>query len=443
MIDPTTGPPLSPWIRPGDTVIWGQAMAEPLTLTRALVAQRKQLGRLRVFVGIGASSTLQPEHCDTFDFIGYGASGTHRGLAQADVLDILPCHYSQLPVLMRSGALRIDVLLLQVSPPDTSGRHSLGLAHEYLLAALDVARVVIAEVNPDVPWVAGERTLTVQDFDLVVPAAFAPIDAAPARPGAIEQAIAVRVAGLVEDGATLQLGIGNVPEAVLAALHDRHDLGLHTGSVGDGIVALSESGALTNARKTIDRGVSVAGILMGSARLRHWAHHNPTLQMRGTDYTHHADVLSSIDQFVAINSAIEVDLTGQVNAEVAGGVYVGAVGGAMDFLRGAARSRGGLPIVALPATAGKAASSRIVATLSGPVSTPRADAGLIITEHGVADLRGQTLATRVRRMLAIAAPEHREALERDASALLHRCGATFGHSLPTQHFSRRLLCAEP
>jgi acyl-CoA hydrolase len=427
MSDSKPGPDLSLWIRPGDTVIWGQAMAEPLTLTRALVAQRKQLGRLRVFVGIGASSTLQPEQSDSFDFIGYGASGTHRVLAQADVLDILPCHYSELPVLMRSGALRIDVVLLQVSPPDANGRHSLGLAHEYLLAALSVARVVIAEVNPDVPWVPGERTLAAQDFDLLVPSAFAPIDAAPARPGAAEQAIAAHVAGLVEDGATLQLGIGNVPEAVLAALHDRRDLGLHSGSIGDGIVALSECGALTNARKTIDRGVSVAGVLMGSARLRHWAHHNPALQMRGTDYTHHAGVLSSIDRLVAINSAIEVDLTGQINAEVAGGVYVGAVGGAIDFLRGAARSRGGLPIVALPATAGKAATSRIVARLSGPVSTPRADAGLIITEHGVADLRGQSLTTRVRRMLAIAAPEHREALERTTHTLLQRCGTTSSH----------------
>ncbi len=420
MSEAASTPDLSRWIRAGDTVIWGQAMAEPLTLTRALVAQRRQLSRLRVFVGIGASDTLRPEHSDCFDFIGYGASGSHRALAQARVLDILPCHYSQLPALMRSGALRIDVLLLQVSPADANGGHSLGLAHEYLLAALDVARVVIAEVNPDVPWVSGERTLRAQDFDLLIPAAFASIDAATPRPGAAEQSIAERVAALVEDGATLQLGIGNVPEAVLAALHDRRDLGLHSGSLGDGIVGLCESGALTNARKTIDRGVSVAGVLMGSSRLRQWAHHNAGLQMRGTDYTHNADVLASIDRLVAINSAIEVDLTGQVNAEVASGVYVGAVGGAMDFLRGAARSRGGLPIVALPSTVGKGSSSRIVTALSGPVSTPRADTGLIITEHGVADLRGQPLAERVRRMLAIAAPEHREALERSAHPLSHR-----------------------
>jgi len=160
---------------------------------------------------------------------------------------------------------------------------------------------------------------------------------------------------------------------------------------------------------------------LGSERLRCWAHRNTQLALRGTDYTHHPEVLASLNQLTAINSAIEVDLTGQVNAEVAGGIYVGAVGGAVDFLRGAARSKGGLPIVALPATAKGA--TRIVAQLSGPVSTPRSDAGLIVTEHGVADLRGQTLARRVQRMLDVAAPEHRADLERQGHALLSHCGA--------------------
>lgn len=424
MAEPTApGLDLAPWVRPGDTIVWGQATAEPRTLTHALVAQRHALGRLRVFLGIGASPTLRPEHADAFDFVGYSASGTHRALADAGVLDILPCHYSQLPELMRSGPLRIDVVMLQVSPPDAQGRHSLGLAQEYLLAALDAARVVIAEVHPDVPWVHGARTLQAADIDLLVNATHAPLDAAPGTPGPVEQAIARHVASLVDDGATLQLGIGNVPEAVLAALHDRRDLGLHTGAAGDGVAALAQAGVLTNARKNIDQGVSVAGLLMGGARLRQWAHRNPALQLRGTDYTHDAAVLASIDRLVAINSAIEVDVTGQVNAEVAGGVYVGAVGGAIDFLRGAARSKGGLPIVALPATAkGK---TRIVAQLSGPVSTPRADAGLFVTEHGVADLRGATLSQRARRLIDIAAPDCREDLDRQARALLARSGAAF------------------
>lgn len=411
-------------LRPGDTLWWGQATAEPLTLTRALVAHRHALaqgGRLRVFVGIGASDTLQPEHADVLDFFGYSAGGPHRALTQAGVLDILPCHYSHLPGLIDSGVLAADVLLLQVSPPDAQGRHSLGLACEYLPAVLRRARVVIGEVNADVPWTHGEVTLAAGDFSQLVEAVHAPLSLARTAPGPVEEAIARHVAGLVEDGATLQLGVGNLPEAVLAALQSHRDLGLHTGAVGDGVVRLAEAGVLTNARKTRDVGVSVGGVLMGSDTLRRWAHRNAAFHLRETEYTHDPDVLASCHKLAAINTAVEVDLTGQVNAEVVGGTYVGAVGGAVDFLRGAARSRGGLPIVALQSTAKGA--SRIVSTLNGPVSTPRSDAGLIVTDHGIADLRGQPLSRRVRRLIDIAAPEHREALEREAHVLLKRQGA--------------------
>ena len=413
-------------IRPGDTLWWGQATAEPLTLTRAVVQHRHALaqgGRLRVFVGIGASDTLQPGQADAIDFFGYAAGGPHRALAQAGVLDILPSHYSHLPGLIRAGVLPADVVLLQVSPPDAQGRYSLGLVQEYLPAAIERARVVIAEVHPDVPWTHGGLHLQASDFALLIDAEHPPLDQSRSAPGPVEQAIARHVAGWVEDGATLQLGIGNLPEAVLAALHGHRDLGLHSGAVGDGIAALAEAGVLTNARKTLDTGVGIGGILMGGERLRRWAHRNPHIELRGTDYTHDPAVLAASHKLTAINAAIEVDLTGQINAEVAAGCYVGAVGGAVDFLRGAARSKGGLPIVALPATAkGK---TRIVAQLSGPVSTPRSDAGLIVTEHGVADLRGQTLSRRVRRLIDIAAPEHRADLERQAHDTLRRCGAAF------------------
>ncbi len=411
-------------IRPGDTLWWGQATAEPLTLTRALVAHRHALardGRLRVFVGMAASDTLQPEHADVIDFFGYAAGGAHRALAQADVLDILPSHYSHLPGLIRSGALPVDVLLLQVSPPDEDGRYSLGLAQEYLPAAREKARVVIGEVNPAIPWTHGSVHLQRGDFALLIDAEHPPLEPSRAAPGLAEQAIARHVAALVEDGATLQLGIGNLPEAVVAALHSHRDLGLHSGAVSDGIARLAQAGVLTHARKSIDRGMGIAGILMGGDTLRRWAHRNPQLALRSTDYTHDPEVLAASHKLVAINAAIEVDLTGQINAEVAAGCYVGAVGGAVDFLRGAARSHGGLPIVALPATAkGK---TRIVARLSGPVSTPRSDAGLIVTEYGVADLRGQPLSRRVRRLIDIAAPEHREDLERQAHETLRHCGA--------------------
>jgi acyl-CoA hydrolase len=413
-------------LRAGDTLWWGQATAEPQTLTRTVVEHRHALardGRLAVFVGIGGSDTLRPEQADVIDFFGYAASGPHRALAQAGVLDILPSHYSHLPGLIRDGVLPVDVVILQVSPPDAEGRYSLGLACEYLAAALGRARLVIGEVNPAVPWTHGSVHLRASDFALLIDAAYPPLDAESATPGPIEMAIARHIAAHVQDGATLQVGIGKIPEAVLSEVHNRRDLGLHSGAVGDGIALLAESGALTNACKGRDVGVGVGGILMGGARLRSWVHCNPKFALRGTEYTHHPEVLASLNQLTAINSAIEVDLTGQVNAEVAGGVYVGAVGGAVDFLRGAARSRGGLPIVALPSTA--KGSTRIVAQLSGPVSTPRCDAGLIITEHGVADLRGQTLARRVQRMIDIAAPEHRAQLEVQAHELLRCRGALF------------------
>jgi acyl-CoA hydrolase len=401
-------------------------MAEPLTLTRALVEHRHAIargGRLRIFASYGASDTLLPGHADVFDFGGCIAGGTHRRLAAAGVFDIYPGHYSQVPGFIRTGVLAADVALVQVSPPDEHGRHSLGLIQEYLPAVLEKARVVIGEVNPAIPWTQGDAYLKAGDFALLIDAEHAPLDAERADPGPVEQAIARHIASRIQDGATLQVGIGKIPEAVLSLLHDRRDLGLHSGAAGDGIVPLAEAGVLTNARKGRDAGVNVTGILMGTDVLRRWAHRNPALALRGTEYTHDPEVLASLNQLVAINGAIEVDLTGQVNAEVAGGAYVGGVGGAVDFLRGAARSRGGLPIVVLPATARGA--TRIVAQLSGPVSTPRSDAGLIVTEHGVADLRGQPLSRRVQRMIDIAAPEHRADLARQAHALLRRCGAAF------------------
>ncbi|MBR7890662.1 acetyl-CoA hydrolase/transferase family protein [Burkholderia multivorans] len=403
---------LSSLIRPGDTVMWGQSHAEPVTLMRALVAQRHSFKRIRVFLGIGLADVLTPEHADAIDFLAYCGSGANRKLARANVLDILPAHYSQLPELIRSGALRIDVVMLQVSPPDEHGRYSLGLAREYLVEALKHARAIVAEVHPDVPWTYGGPFLRAADIDLLVTSDTPFSDAAETTPGPVEQAIGQHVASLVEDGATLQTGIGAIPDAVMAALHDKRDLGVHTGSIGDGIAALCEAGVVTNARKTIDAGITVGGVIIGSARVRRFAHRNPALELRGTEYTHNPHVLRRIERFTAINSAVEVDLTGQVNAEVVGGTYVGAVGGVGDFLRAAQASRGGVPIVALPSTAG--AHSRIVTKLAGPVTVPRSDACVIVTEYGIADLRGLSLAQRVPKMIAIAHPDHRERLAREA-----------------------------
>ncbi len=396
---------LAHYVRPGDRVVWGQGPGEPQTLTELLVAQRHRLGGVTCFIGLPASDVIRPEHADALTFESYCGTGGNQRLPR---LAVVPAHYADLPGLLAGGRLAADVVFVQVSAPDEQGRHSLGLGEDYFSAALDTARVVIAEVNDQVPYTLGARTLTADDWTACVRSSRAPAEMKAAAPSATVTAVARAVAGLVEDGATVQFGVGGLPEACLDALAGHRDLGLHSGLLSDAAMRLIEAGAATGTRKSLDRGVAVGGFLGGTAALFRFAHRNPEVRLRGTGYTHDPAVLAGQRQFTAINSALEVDLSGQVNAEEINGRYVGSVGGASGFLRGAARSPGGLPIVALPSAAGS--RSRIVARLGGPVSTARSDAGVIVTEYGVADLRGAPVTVRYERMLAVAHPEHRAAL---------------------------------
>lgn len=400
-------------VRPGDFVTWGQASAEPSGLVEALMGRRAEIGTFTAFVGMTWSDAIAPEHADRIRFLSYCGTGTNRRLERAGVLDVLPLPYSRLAAHL---AERIDVLMLRVSPEDETGRFGFGAAHEYLVPLVDAARIVIVEVDETLPRLRGERDLGRDDVDVIVRTASRRPTSSFSPGGAVETAIANLVAERIEDGATLQIGLGTLPETVLAALRGHRDLGLHSGLVSDGIADLVTAGALTNARKSIDCGISVAGLAGGGDRLFDLLRHDRNFVFRSTAYTHAPAVLASIERFTAINSAIEVDLTGQVNAEVAGGRYVGAVGGGSEFLRGAAAAPRGLPIVALPATTvkGGLSRSRIVARLSGPVSTARSDVGLVVTEHGAIDLRDLTLTERRRRMIEIAAPEFREDLARAA-----------------------------
>jgi acyl-CoA hydrolase len=387
--------------------MWGQAAAEPAALIDTLMRQRADIGPFGVFVGASWCESLTSDIADLVHIRSYCGAGLNRNLAKAGVLDIVPCRYSDLPGLIRRGALKADVLLLQVAPPDGSGRYSLSMAHDYLAAALDSARIVIAEVNHKAPWTYGERYIEESEIDIAIETDRALPDPVASRPSAVEFAIAKHAAGLIEDGATLQVGIGALPAAILSQLGGHRELGLHTGALIDEAAALVAAGVITNARKSIDAGVSVAGVVMGGRRAQALGAANPAVQFRSVEYTHAADILARQDRLVAINSAVEVDLTGQVNAEVAAGTYVGAVGGAPDFLEGANRSRGGLPIIALP-------SSRIVSRLSGPVSTARSNVGVVITEYGAVDLRGLSIGERIPKMISLAAPEFREQLARKA-----------------------------
>jgi acyl-CoA hydrolase len=403
------------YLKAGDHVLWGQACAEPRALVEHFLASRVVTG-VTAFVGIPVSNLLHVSHADRVRFTSYTGAGTNSALYSAGALEIIPVHYSHLPDLIARGRIGADVVLVQLAGPDQHGRYSLGVARDYLAEAVGRARVVIAEVSPAVPWTAGGPYLTEEDLAVLVPSRYPPAELPVTTPSAVQDAVAAHVADLVDDGATLQLGVGSLVEAVLARLTSRRHLGVHSGLLPGGLVDLIRGGIVTGERKTVDRGLAVGGMLYGGRKLFDFADRNDAICLRDTRYTHDQSVLAAQHRFTALNSAVEVDLTGQVNAEVAGGRYVGSVGGAVDFLRGAARSRGGVPVVMLPSKAGTA--SRIVARLNGPVSTPRSDAGVVVTEHGVADLRGLTLAERTERMIAIAAPEFRKTLTAAADAVL-------------------------
>ena len=378
-------PDLSRYIRPGDGVIVGQACAEPQALTQALTEQRAAFSGTRLFLGVNYAGNVRPEHADHLRLSSYCGAGRNRALADAGVLDIHPHPYSRLAALFRERRVPCDVVLLQVSPPNSRGEYSMGLAVDYLPPALAVARVVIAEVNARVPWTYTERMFRREDFALLLESSREPATPPPTRAGDAESAIARHAAQFIPDGAMLEFGIGVLPDAVCAALTSRRGMRIHSGTIGDGVIDLMRAGAIEDAS---------CGQLIGTRRLFDFARENPAIRMRSTEYTHDPRVLGGLERFVAINSAVEVDLTGQVNAEVAGGSYLGAVGGALDFIRAANASPGGVSLLLVP-------SSRIVKSLSGPVSTPRSEAGVIVTERGAADLRGCTLGERARRMQAI------------------------------------------
>jgi acyl-CoA hydrolase len=262
--------------------------------------------------------------------------------------------------------------------------------------------------------------LAAAEIDCAVPVSTPPVEVSPAAIGAVEEAVARHITDYIGDGTVLQIGIGAVPDAVVRLLRDRRDLGVHSGMMGDGLVGLVEAGVITNARKRIDPGVSITGALIGTRRLYDFAHRNPALRMCPTSYTHDAAVLAQLDNLVTLNSALEVDLTGQVNAEQSGESYIGGTGGQVDFVRAGLRSPGGRSIIALPATARNGTVSRITAALSGPVTTARTEVDLVVTEYGAAELAGKSLAERARRLIGIAHPGFRDELARTARLIEKR-----------------------
>ncbi len=406
---------LTQFIKPGDAVVWTQTTAEPLTLTEALVAQRHKIGPCSVFVGATYSQTLQPEHCDHLKLSTFGGFGLNSRLIDAQALDVIPLHCSTLGAMITQGDIPCDVAMLQLSPIGPDGKHSLGISADYMVEAARRARVVIVEINEQMPWTHTSSLLDSISIHARIHSNRPLLELPAARIGEVENKIAKLASCFIDDRAVLELGLGAIPEAILRTLSDRHDLGIHTGVLGDAVIDLVHAGVITNAFKSLDAGKIVAASLLGTQRLYDFGRNNPLLDLRPYAYTHAFQNLTRIENFTAINSAIEVDLTGQVNAESVHGRYVGATGGLVDFVRGALSAPGGRSIIALPSSTRDGSVSRIVSQIkNGPVTCLRTDADIVVTEWGSAQLRGKSLSERVKAMIAIAHPKHRETLEREA-----------------------------
>jgi acyl-CoA hydrolase len=406
-------------LRRGDSVVWGQGVGEPVAVSEQIVAHRHDIGPLDVFVGAMFTDTIRAEHTDVLHISSYGALGSNRRLAEAGRLNIIPCHASRIGVSIERGQIPCDVAIVQLSASGPNGKPSMGPINDYIRAAMRRARVIIAEVNEQAPWTYGPEPPDLDRIALVINTSRPLVEVRSQTPTDIDLAIGAHVAAIVADGATLQVGYGRAIDSLLTTLRGHRDLGVHSGAIGDGILDLIECGVITNSHKAIDQGVTVSANLFGSERLLRFADRNPEIKVVPYEYTHDPGQLARIDNLVAINSAIEVDLTGATNAERVGSRYVGAVGGQVDFIGAASRSLSGCSIIALSSTADGGKKSRISAQIA-PVTCARSEVDFVVTEYGAADLRGRSIRERVRRMILIAHPLFREQLERDSEAILRR-----------------------
>jgi acyl-CoA hydrolase len=351
---------------------------------------------------------------DAVSMVSYGGLGELRELSRSGRLDVVPCHYSALPRMFAEHRLPCDVGLVQVSPPDTDRMCSLGVGVDYVADAIPHTPVLIAEINAQMPATQGTARIPVDRFAATITTDRALPEDTLRTPSETDRVIAARIAELIDDGDTVQLGVGSLGSAVLDALASHEELGVHTGMITDGLLRLIDKGVATGARKEIDKGLAVVGTALGSAELYRRVADLP-VRFLPTSYTHAPQVLSQLRSLVSVNFAVEVDLSGQVGAEVSRGVYVGAVGGQVDFTRAAALT-GKRSIIALRATS-RGSSTIKTALEGGVVTTGRSDVDTVVTEYGAAHLRGCSLGERARRLTAIAAPEFRNQLAQERTLL--------------------------
>jgi len=408
-------------VNAGEHVFIGTGCAEPQHLVRALTSEAEHLADTEIFhmLTMGVAPYAEPEHAERFRFNSFFIADNVRAAVQAGLGDYTPIFLSEIPRLFESGRTPLDVALIQVTPPNQSGVCSLGVSVDIVMAAVRNSVTVIAQVNDRMPWTMGDAMVHVNDLDALVEHSEALPQPQVAECSEVVEAIARHIAKLIDDGSTLELGIGAIPQAVLTYLTDKKDLGIHTEMFTDGIIELIDAGVITGRRKTLNPGKIVASFCMGSERLYRYIHKNPVFAMHPTEYVNDPMVIAKHDDMVAINVGIEVDLTGQVCADSVGTRFYSGIGGQVDFIRGAAASRGGKPIIAMPSTTRDGKISRIAATLKpgAGVVTTRGDVHWVVTEYGVAYLHGKSVRERAMALIQIAHPKFRNELLEQAKAL--------------------------
>jgi acyl-CoA hydrolase/GNAT superfamily N-acetyltransferase len=405
-------------IKPGQRVFIGTGCAAPVELINALARRSAELADTEIvhLLTFGDAPYAQKELSTHFRVNSFFISDNVREAIQKGLGDYTPIFLSDIPRLFSSGRLPLDAALIQVTPPDERGMCSFGVSVDIVKSAAENTGLLIAEVNPQMPRTFGDTLININDIDIVVPVDRPIIEFRAKEPTEVMNEIGRYVAALVEDGSTVELGIGRIPHAVAQFLKEKKDLGIHTEMFTDAMVDLIESGAVTGARKTVDRGKIVASFCLGTKRLYDYIDGNPLFSFHPTEYVNDPFLISRQHKMAAINVALEIDLTGQVCADSIGTKFISGIGGQVDFNRGAARSIGGKAIIALPSTAKSGKISRIVARLTpgAGVVTTRGDVHYVVTEYGVAYLHGKSVQERALALISIAHPDYRARLLKEA-----------------------------
>ena len=403
-------------IQSGSNLFIQTAAAAPQQLIRGLVQRARLLRDITIYQmhTEGLAPYADPEYRDIFSVNCFFIGSNLRRAVQEGRAQYIPVFLSEIPALFRRKAIQIDYALIHVSPPDAHGYCSLGVSVDIAPAVLETAKYIIAQVNPNMPRTHGGGFIHVSKIDAMVEVQDEILSIEIGAPDELNCRIAEHVAGLIEDGATLQMGIGNIPNAVLSMLGNHRKLGIHTEMFSDGIIDLVDKGVITGELKKKRQFKIVSSFMLGTKRLYEFAHDNPMIEMLDVAYVNDTHVIRQNPKVTAVNSAVEVDITGQVCADSIGTKLYSGVGGQMDFMRGASLSQGGKPIIAMPSTTARG-ESKIVATLKpgAGVVTTRAHVHYIVTEYGIASLYGKNLKDRATAMINIAHPDHREKLEKE------------------------------